>query len=329
MKAVPIEEFGGPDVLTIKEWQIPSPTADEVLVRLSFAGINFIDTQIRSGSYQTSSTYPTVLPLIHGEEGAGVISEVGDNVDNFKKGDRVAFCWHGGSYAEYAAIPVYRVVKVPEDIPLEMATALMMQGLTAQYLTYSTAPLKLGQTCLIHAAAGGVGQILVQLAKNRGATVIASVGSSQKAKIARDCGSDYTILYRETDFREEVMKITHGKGVDVVFDSVGKDTIDRSITSLCKRGLCVLLGGASGLVREINPQKFADAGSIFFTRPHLQHYLCDAEEMTERATILFDLLRAKKLNVAIFKEFPLAEAAQAHKLMERGETLGKMLLRIE
>jgi NADPH:quinone reductase len=328
MKAIVVEEFGGPEVLVARDLEMPKAKADEVVIRLAFAGINYIDTQMRAGSYKTSETYVTKLPMVLGQEGAGTVVEVGAKIKSFKPGDRVAYCFHLGSYAEYAAIPAYRVVKVPKEVALSDATVLMMQGLTAQYLAYSTSQLKEGETCLIHAAAGGVGQILIQLAKNRGATVLASVGSAEKAKLASECGADYTVLYRQMDFHKAVMQITGERGVDVVFDSVGKDTIDGSIHSTRKRGLCILYGGASGLVREINPQDLADAGSIFFTRPHLAHHITTAEEMQERADVLFDLLTTQKLKVRIFREFKLDEAVQAHQAMERGDTLGKMLLRM-
>jgi NADPH2:quinone reductase len=328
MRAVPIEHYGGPEVLVLREVERPEAKADEVVIRIAYAGINFLDTQMRDGSYQTSETYVTKLPMILGQEGAGTVSDVGSGVKNFKSGDRVAYFWNEGSYSEYCAVPAYRVVKVPQNVSLRSAAALMMQGLTAQYLIYSTANLKSGDTCLIHAAAGGVGQIMVQLAKHRGAIVIASVGNAEKAEIAKELGADHVVLYRETDFRDAVVQFTNGTGVDVVFDSVGKDTIDRSIRSLRPRGLCVLFGGASGLVREINPQNLADAGSIFFTRPHLAHHLSTADETNERAQILFDLLTAKKLKLSIFKEFPLEDACLAHQMMQRGETKGKILLSV-
>jgi NADPH2:quinone reductase len=328
MRAVPIEQYGGPEVLVAKDVDLPKAKADEVVVRVAYAGINFLDTQMRDGSYQTSQTYETTLPMILGQEGAGTVAEVGAAVKNFQPGDRVSYFWNYGSYAEYCAVPAYRVVKVPEQVSLKAAASLMMQGLTAQYLVYSTAALKPGDTCLMHAAAGGVGQIMVQLAKHRGAIVIASVGNAEKAKIAKDLGADHAVIYRETDFRDEVMKITNGRGVDVVFDSIGKDTIERSLHSVRQRGLCVLFGGASGLVREINPQKLADAGSIFFTRPHLAHHVSTAAETNERAQILFNLLLTNELKVSIFREFPLEDARLAHEMMQRGETKGKILLTV-
>ncbi len=207
MKAISIKEFGGPDVLALRDLERPQAKPGEAIVHLSYCGINYIDLQIRDGSYTHSHTYQTRLPMVIGQEGSGIVVDVGENVTAFAPGDRVAYCWNDGSYAEYAAIPAFRLVKVPEKVSLRTAAALMVQGLTAQYLAYSTASLKPGDTCLIHAAAGGVGQTLVQLSKHLGASVIASVGTANKSRIAKDCGADHTILYRETDFREEVMKI--------------------------------------------------------------------------------------------------------------------------
>ena len=328
MRTVAISAFGGPEQLKLMDLPQPQPAAGEALVRLDFAGINFIDVYMRSGRYARSQTYQTPLPMTLGMEGGGTVAALGSGVTDIKVGDRAAYCIVRGSYAEYAAVPAWRLVKVPPDMPLEVATALMLQGLTAHYLSHSAFALGPGKTCLVHAAAGGVGQLLVQLAKLRGATVIATAGSEEKAGIARRHGADHVILYRAADFREEVMKITGGQGVDVVYDAVGKDTIHGSIRSLRRRGLCVNYGGASGLVATVEPLELAEAGSVFFTRPHLADYIATADELRARAADLFAHHAAGRLEVALDRVFPLAQAADAHRYLEARQTKGKLLLRI-
>ena len=328
MKAILVSEFGEPDVLVEERIARPEPGPGEVLVRLQYSGINFLDIQMRNGKYASSQTYQTPLPMTIGMEGAGIVAALGDDVRDFALGDRVSYCIVRGSYAEYAVVPAWRLVKVPTDVPLAVATTLMLQGMTAQYLTSSTFPLRDGDTCLIHAAAGGVGQLLVQLAKYRGARVIATAGTREKANIARARGADDVILYRETDFYSAVMSLTNGRGVDVVYDGVGVDTIANSIRSVRRRGLCVLYGGSSGLVTAVAPQELAEAGSIFFTRPHLADHLQSAEELRGRAAELFALSAAGRLAAVVHAELPLAEAAQAHRILEAGQTRGKLLLKI-
>ncbi|MDB5364566.1 MAG: putative quinone oxidoreductase [Rhodospirillales bacterium] len=327
MKAVVVTSFGGPDLLEIHEQQVVSPGPGEIAVRIAFAGVNYIDVYMRNGTYARSHTYQTPLPMTLGMEGVGTVEEVGTGVTDFRVGDRVGYCLARGSYAERAIVPAWRAVKVPADIPSTVATALMLQGCTAHYLTHSAFPLAPGQTCLIQAGAGGVGQLLVQLAKARGARVLATVGSAEKAAIAKSRGADECILYRETDFRAAVLDLTGGRGVDVVYDSVGLDTIHRSIRSLRKRGTCILFGASSGVVPSIEPLELAEAGSVFFTRPHLADYTATAEEIRGRADDLFDLVRSGKLTVAIDREFALADAADAHRYLEARETKGKLLLR--
>jgi NADPH2:quinone reductase len=263
-----------------------------------------------------------------GMEGSGTVAELGAEVTGLKIGDRVAYCIVRGSYAQYAAVPAWKLVRIPDAVPLPAATALMLQGNTAHYLSHSAFPLLSGHTCLVHAGAGGVGQLLIQLAKLRGATVIATAGSRDKAEIAKQCGADHVILYRDVDFREAVMNITGGKGVDVVYDAVGKDTIHHSIRSLKKRGLCVNYGGASGLVQSVEPLALAEAGSVFFTRPHLADYIGTPEELRARAADLFSAYTAGKLAVAIDREFTLADAGAAHRYLEGRGTRGKLLLKI-
>ncbi len=328
MKAVAIAKFGGPENLQWMDWPDPVPAQGEAVVRLDYAGINFIDIYMRSGHYARSHTYQTPLPMTIGMEGGGTIAALGADVSGFKIGDRVAYCIVRGSYAQYAAVPAWKLVKIPDAVPLPVATTLMLQGNTAHYLSHSAFPLAPGHICLVHAGAGGVGQLLIQLAKLRGATVITTTGSRDKAEIAKQRGADHVILYRDVDFREEVMNITGGKGVDVVYDAVGKDTIHNSIRSLRKRGLCVNYGGASGLVQSIEPLELAEAGSVFFTRPHLADYIGTSEELNARAADLFAAYTAGKLTVAIDREFALADAAAAHRHLEGRGTRGKLLLKM-
>jgi NADPH2:quinone reductase len=328
MKAIQIARFGGPDVLQLVDVVRPEPCAGEALVQVEYAGVNFIDVYMRSGQYARSHTYRTPLPMTLGMEGGGVVAALGDGVDDFRVGDRVAYCIVRGSYAQYAAVPAARLVRIPNSVPTPVATALMLQGLTAHYLSHSAYPLAPGKSCLVHAGAGGVGQLLIQLAKRRGATVIATVGSHDKAAIARERGADHVILYREVDFRDEVRRITDGGGVDVVYDAVGKETIALSIRSLARRGFCVNYGGASGLVTSIEPLELAEAGSVYFTRPHLADYISSASELRERADALFRAYSERQLAVAIDRELPLEQATDAHRWLEARRTKGKLLLGI-
>lgn len=327
MKAIAVSRFGGPETLELVESPTPRPAPGEALVKLEYAGVNFIDVYMRSGGYARSHTYATPLPMTIGMEGGGTVAAVGDGVKNLLPGERVAYCIVRGSYAEYAAVPVAKLVRVPENIPLPAATALMLQGCTAHYLTHSAYALTARDTCLVHAGAGGVGQLLIQLAKQRGATVIATVGSAEKARIARERGADHVVLYRDEDFREAVMRLTAGRGVDVVYDAVGRETISKSIRSLKRHGLCVNYGGASGLVDAVSPLELAEAGSVFFTRPHLADYIATPEELASRTSDLFAAYAAGRLSVAIDREYPLADACEAHRALEGRATRGKLLLR--
>lgn len=328
MKAMAIAKFGGPENLQLMQVPEPTPAVGEALVKIEYAGINFIDIYMRSGKYARSNTYQTPLPMTLGMEGGGTVAALGEGVTGLKVGDRVVYCIVRGSYAAFAAVPAWRLVKVPQEVPLPIATTLMLQGLTAHYLSHSAFALAPGHSCLVHAGAGGVGQLLIQLAKLRGATVLTTVGNPEKAKIAKRLGADHVIAYREVDFREELMTITGGKGVDVVYDAVGKDTIAQSIRSLKKRGLCVNYGGASGLVESISPLELGEAGSVFFTRPHLADYIATAAEIGARANDLFAWFAAGRLEVTIDREFPLADAAEAHRYLEAGKTRGKLLLQV-
>jgi NADPH2:quinone reductase len=329
MRAIEIDRFGGPEVLALRDVPVPQPGPGEVRVRVAYAGVNFIDVYMRNGTYARSHTYRTPLPMVIGMEGAGVVDAAGEGVADLAAGTRVSWCLARGSYAQYAVVPAWKLARVPDAIDLAHACALMLQGCTAHYLTHSAFALAPGSTCLVHAAAGGVGQLLVQLARLRGARVIATAGSADKAAIARARGAEEVVLYRDTDFREAVMQWTQGRGVDVVYDSVGRDTIARSIRCLRRRGLCVLFGASSGSVEAVTPIELAEAGSVFFTRPHLADYLQDAAEIARRTGDLFAALADGRLQVTVDRELPLAGAAQAHRLIESRATRGKLLLRVD
>lgn len=327
MQAVQISNYGGRDQLKLAEVPMPEPRGGEAVVRLSYAGVNFIDVYMREGHYRHSGTYGSELPITLGMEGGGTVEAVGPAVDSVQPGNRVAYCLSRGSYAEYAVVPAWKLVTVPEDVPLDIATTLMLQGCTAHYLSHSVFPLGPDHTCLFHAGAGGVGQLFIQLARLRGARVLATVGSLEKADIVRNLGAE-PILYKEVDFRAVVSAATDGHGVDVVYDSVGKETIDRSIHSLKPRGVCVNFGGSSGMVSTIKPLDLAEAGSVFFTRPHLAHYMADAGEIGVRTAALFAAFTSNRLKVTIDRKFPLSEVAAAHATIEGRQTKGKLLLDI-
>ena len=329
MKAINIGQFGGPEVCKLDDVAEPRPQAGEVTVRVAYAGVNFIDIYMRNGTYARSHTYKTPLPMVIGMEASGVVEAVANDVENLRVGDRVAFCLSRGSYAEVVAVPAWKLVPVPDEIPMQVAAAFMLQGCTAHYLSRSAFPLQPGQTCLIHAGAGGVGQLLIQLAKAAGATVFTTVSTAEKAAIAKSHGADHCILYRDVDFQDEVRRLTSGQGVNVVYDSVGRDTIHKSIRSVHRRGLCVLFGASSGTVDSIEPLELAEAGSVFFTRPHLADYMASNAEIRSRTDELFRLYSGKKLVLNIDREFSLDDAAEAHRYLEAGKTRGKLLLRVQ
>ncbi len=330
MQAIRIHEYGDAGVCRVETVEPPKPGPGEALVRLEVAGLNFIDVHLRLGRYAKSETYRNALPMTLGMEGAGIVEAIGagasEGVADIAVGDRVAWCVVRGSFAERAVVPTGRLVRIPDGLDLRHACALMLQGLTAHYLSHAAFELQPGQTCLVHAAAGGVGGLLVQLARLRGATVIGTVGSPEKAEIARSLGADHTILYREQDFRAEARRLTGGAGVDVVYDAIGRDTIDRSIRSLRRRGLCINYGGASGLVESIVPLELGEAGSVYFTRPHLADYIATPGELRGRAGELFDHALAGRLKVSIDRSFALADTAEAMRYLEDGRTRGKVLL---
>lgn len=327
MRAVGIKSFGGPDALEMMQLAVPEPGAGEALIKVAFAGINFVDIYMRRGDYAQSARHGGELPMVLGREGAGEVLKVGAGVTDVRPGDRVAWCITQGAYAEYAVVPAWRLVPVPPDVPLDIACALQLQGSTAHYLAMSTFPVREGDTVLIHSAAGGVGQLLVQIAKGLGATVIATVGSDPKAAIAKARGADHVIVYTKEDFLPRVMELTGKQGCHSVYDAVGKDTIARSIIACRRRGVVILYGGASGTVDAINPQTLAEAGSVFVTRPHLADYMQDADEIRQRANDLMDVWKAGRLRVTIDRIWPLEGAREAHQTIEARVATGKLLLK--
>ncbi|RMF89910.1 MAG: quinone oxidoreductase [Nitrospinota bacterium] len=320
MKAIRIHENGGPDVLRYEEVPMPSPGPGQALVHLKAIGVNFIDIYHRTGLYKTD------LPLIPGLEGAGVVEAVGDGVSEVEVGERVAYTGVPGSYAEYVVAPAQRLVKLPEALSFQDGAAAMLQGMTAHYLSHSTYPLHSGHTCLVHAAAGGVGLLLVQMAKLRGARVFGTVSTEEKARLARAAGADEVILYTQQDFEAEVNRLTDGRGVNVVYDSVGKTTFDKSLNSLAPLGYLVLYGQSSGPVPPFDPALLSQKGSLFLTRPSLMHYIADRETLLQRAGDVLGWIVSGRLKLRIGKTFPLAEAAEAHRQLEGRQTTGKVLL---
>jgi NADPH:quinone reductase len=319
MKAIRVDAPGGPEAMRLVEVSEPELREGEVLVRVEAAGVNFIDVYHRSGAY------PLPFPLVLGGEGAGVVISVGPGVVEVGPGDRVAYAGASGGYAELVAIPAGKLVPVPDDIPTKQAAAVMLQGLTAHYLATSTYPLKSGDACLVHAAAGGVGSLLCQIARIRGARVFGTVSGDAKAKLAQEAGAE-TIIYTRENFAQEVRKRTGGTGVPVVYDGVGRDTFEGSLDSLAIRGTLALFGQSSGAVPPFDPQVLNRKGSLFLTRPTMVHYTRTPEELRSRASDLFGWIREGRLSVRIFRELPLANAAEAHRLLESRQTSGKLLL---
>lgn len=320
MRAVQVSKTGGPEVLEYKDVPDPKPQANEAVVDVKAIGLNFIDVYFREGRY------PAKLPFVDGQEAAGVVREVGSDVKTLKPGDRVAYTGVLGAYAERTVVPASRLVKLPDHVNFEIAASLMLQGMTAHYLSHSTYPLKKGESCLIHAAAGGVGQLLVQMAKMLGAQVIGTAGSKEKAQIAKDAGADDVIVYTEQDFEQETKRLTGGKGVHVVYDGVGKTTFEGGLKVLRPRGYMVLFGGASGAVPPFDLIKLSQNGSLFITRPTLKDYIAEREELESRANDVLGWAASGKLKVSIGQKYALKDAAQAHRDLEGRKTTGKSLL---
>lgn len=321
MKAIRIHQTGGPEALRFEDAPDPRPQAGQALVRVEAAGVNFVDVYFRTGLYKGPP-----LPFVAGQEGAGTVAAVGPGVDDVAAGDRVAWVGIHGAYAQLAVVPAARLVKLPEGVSTHQGAAAMLQGITAHYLATSTHPLQAGETCLVHAAAGGVGQLLCQIAKLRGARVFATVSTEEKAKIARAAGADEVILYSQQDFSAEVKRLNGGRGVRVVYDGVGKATFEKGLDTLLPRGLMVLFGQASGPVPPFDLSVLNPKGSLYVTRPSMIHYIADREELMWRAGDVLGWIADGKLRLAIDREMPLEQAAEAHRALEGRETTGKVLL---
>jgi NADPH2:quinone reductase len=320
MKAIQVSQTGGPEVMTLIDLPIPQPKPNEAVVQIKAAGVNFIDVYFREGRY------PAPLPFVNGQEAAGVVTSIGAEVKNVKVGDRVAYTGALGSYAEYASVAADRLIKIPDQLDFEPAAAAMLQGMTAHYLSHSTYPIKRGETALIHAAAGGVGLLLVQMCKLLGARVIGTAGSEEKAALARDAGADDVIIYTNEDFETETRRLTEGCGVHVVYDGVGKTTFEKDLKVLRPRGYLVLFGGSSGAVPPFDLLELTKNGSLFVTRPSLQHYVAAREELEQRSGAVLNMIVSGDLKLRIHKTYPLAEAEQAHRDLEGRKTTGKLLL---
>jgi NADPH:quinone reductase len=320
MKAIRVQHTGAPEVMQLADIPAPQPKLAEALIKVNIAGVNSIDVQFRDGRLRTP------LPFIPGQEGAGVVTAVGPQARAVKVGDRVAWSGTLGSYAEYLAAPEEHLVPIPSSIADEQAAAAMMQGLTAHYLVNDAHQLKAGETALAHAAAGGVGLLLVQMARARGARVIGTVSSEEKAQLARDAGADEVIVFTRQDFESEVKRRTGGKGVDVVYDGVGKDTFEKNLNVMRPRGILVLYGMSSGPVPPVDPAKLSEKGSLYMARTTLAHFTATREELLARTSALFNMIADGKLKLLIAKKYALAEASQAHHDLESRKITGKLLL---
>ncbi|PYN02553.1 MAG: NADPH:quinone reductase [Candidatus Rokuibacteriota bacterium] len=320
MKAIRVSTPGGPEVLRLEDVAEPAPKAGEAIVKVDAAGINYIDVYQRSGQYKLA------LPLTLGLEAGGTVTAVASDVTEVRVGDKVAYTGIPGAYAQFAAVPAQRLVTLPSGVSTKQGGAAMLQGLTAHYLACSTYPLKSGDTCLVHAAAGGVGLLLCQIAKMRGARVIGTVSTPDKAKLAREAGAAEVIDYSKQDFEAEVRRLTDGKGLQVVYDAVGKTTFEKGFNCLAPRGMMVLYGQASGPIGPFDPQTLNAKGSLFLTRPSLNHHIVTRAELVQRSNELLGWIRDGKLKVRTEFEFPLKDAAEAHRALEARKTTGKVLL---
>jgi NADPH2:quinone reductase len=321
MKAIRIHEYGGPDVMKYEDVAEPKPGKGEAVVKIAAAGLNFIDIYFRTGIYK-----PPQLPFTPGSEAAGTVVSVGEGVSEVKAGDRVAYAMVLGAYAEYAVVPAWRLVKLPDNIDFKAGAAVMLQGMTAHYLTHDTFALKRSDRALVHAGAGGMGLLLIQIARRLGATVYTTVGNEAKAQLAREAGADETIIYSQQDFETEVKRLTEGRGVNVVYDSVGATTFDKSVNCLRPRGCMVLYGQSSGPVPPVDPSVLFTKGSLFLTRPSLAHYATTREEILSRTSALFDWIARGELKLRIGQVYPLQEAAKAHAALSGRQTTGKVVL---
>ena len=320
MKAIHVKQPGAPEAMQLVELPIPQPKANEAVVKVSASGVNFIDVYFREGRYKAP------MPFVLGQEGAGAVTAVGSEVKSVKPGDRVAWTGLLGSYAEYAAVAADRLVSIPDGVTDQQAAAAMLQGMTAHYLSHDTFPLKRGDTALVHAAAGGVGLLLVQMAHHIGARVIGTVSTEEKAKLAREAGADEVILYSHQDFEAETKRLTAGKGANVAYDSVGKTTFEKGLNVLRPRGMMILFGGSSGAVPPFDLIALSQKGSLYVTRPTLAHYISSREELMARSGAVFGMIAAGDLKLRIEHVYPLAEAQRAHRDLEGRKTTGKLLL---
>jgi NADPH2:quinone reductase len=320
MKIIQVSKTGGPEELKLADAPVPSPGPGQALVKVAASGVNFIDVYFRIGLYKAD------LPFTPGNEASGTVEAVGDGVTDLKPGDFVAYAMHRGSYAEYTVVPAAQLVKLPENVDFNVAAAAMLQGMTAHYLTHSSYPLKKGDKCLVHASAGGAGRLVVQMAKMLGATVYGTAGTKEKAAIAKSAGADEVIVYTNDDFVAAVKEFTNGKGVDVVYDSVGQSTFLKGLDLIRPRGMMVLFGQSSGAVAPFDPGILNAKGSLFLTRPSLAHHCLTREELLWRANDVLGWISSGKLHLRIEKAYPLAEAGQAHRDLEGRGTAGKLLL---
>jgi len=321
MKAVRAHNYGDPEVLKYEDAPAPAPGKGEAIVQIVATGVNFVDIYYRSGLYKVPQ-----LPFVPGQEAAGTVASIGEGVTEVKIGDRVAYAMTQGSYAEFAAVPAWKLVKLPDNIDFKLGAAIMLQGMTAHYLTHSTFPLKAGQTALVHAGAGGVGLLLIQIAKKLGATVYTTVGNEEKGDLARGAGADEIIIYSRQDFEAEVKRLTGSRGVDVVYDSVGVSTFEKSLNCLKPRGYLVYYGHSSGPVPPFDPSVLVAKGSLFLTRPSVMHYAATRDEVLWRTSDLFKWVGSGELKVKVGRTFPLSEAARAHEELAGRRTTGKVLL---
>jgi NADPH2:quinone reductase len=320
MKAIRVHEVGGPEKLVYEEVPLPNPGPNQARVRIKAIGLNFIDVYFRTGLYQAP------LPIIPGMEAAGIVESVGDDVSGVSSGDRVAYAMSMGAYADAAVVDEWRLIRLPDNLEFEKAAAAMLQGMTAHYLTHSTFPLRAGQTTLVHAAAGGVGLLLVQIAKTLGARVIGTVSSEPKANLAREAGADHIILYDKNGFEKQVEDLTDGAGVEVVYDSVGRSTFESSLNCLCPRGILVLFGQSSGPVPPVDLNILNAKGSLFVTRPSLAHYANNQSELEWRSGDVLKWVSQGRLHLRIDRSFSLADVAEAHQALESRKTAGKVIL---
>jgi NADPH:quinone reductase len=322
MKRIVVETPGGPELMTLVEGPKPAPGPNDAVVAVAYSGVNFIDVYYRTGLYKSDS------PIVLGSEAAGTVESVGSDVTEVVPGDRVAYAMVRGSYAEYAVVPSAQLVKIPDAVDFRTAAAVILQGMTAHYLTHSTFPLEPGNSCLVHAAAGGTGGLIVQMARHLGARVFGTVSTDDKARQVRDLGADEVIIYTTQDFEAEVKRLTGGRGVDVVYDSVGKTTFDKSLTVLRPRGTMALFGQSSGPVPPFDPAVLNARGSLFLTRPTLSHHMLDRKELVWRVDDVFRYVASGAVKVRISGTYPLAEAASAHRDLEGRKTMGKLLLKV-